>query len=40
MDQLIRNLDDPRSLVLTLTSLGMRMEFMKENHINDSDDSP
>ncbi|ASN39478.1 hypothetical protein CGQ24_10925 [Arthrobacter sp. 7749] len=40
MDRLIRNLDDPRSRVLTLTGLGMRTEFMKENHINDSDDSP
>ncbi len=40
MDRLARNLDDLRQLVRTLTSRGVRVEFVKENLTFTGDDSP
>lgn len=40
MDRLARNLDDLRQLVRTLTSRGVRVEFIKENLTFTGDDSP
>ncbi|RZU46518.1 DNA invertase Pin-like site-specific DNA recombinase [Krasilnikovia cinnamomea] len=40
MDRLARNLDDLRRLVRTLTSKGVRVEFLKENLTFTGDDSP
>jgi DNA invertase Pin-like site-specific DNA recombinase len=40
MDRLARNLDDLRSIVNTLTSEGIRVEFIKESLIFTGEDSP
>jgi DNA invertase Pin-like site-specific DNA recombinase len=40
MDRLARNLDDLRRLVRTLTSKGVRVEFVKENLTFTGEDSP
>jgi DNA invertase Pin-like site-specific DNA recombinase len=40
MDRLARNLDDLRRLVRTLTSKGVRVEFVKENLAFTGEDSP
>jgi DNA invertase Pin-like site-specific DNA recombinase len=40
MDRLARNLDDLRSIVNTLTSDGIRVEFVKESLIFTGEDSP
>ena len=40
MDRLARNLDDLRSLVKTLTSKGVSVEFVKEHLTFNTDDSP
>jgi DNA invertase Pin-like site-specific DNA recombinase len=40
MDRLARNLDDLRQLVRTLTTKGVRVEFIKEGLTFTGDDSP
>ncbi len=40
MDRLARNLDDLRNIVQTLTSRGVRIEFVKESLTFVGDDSP
>jgi DNA invertase Pin-like site-specific DNA recombinase len=40
MDRLARNLNDLRTLVLHLTKLGVRVEFIKEGLIFSGEDSP
>jgi DNA invertase Pin-like site-specific DNA recombinase len=40
MDRLVRNLDDLRHLVQTLTQQGVRIEFVKENLVFTGEDSP
>lgn len=40
MDRLARNLDDLRSIVKTLTSKGVRVEFLKEGQTFTGEDSP
>ncbi len=40
MDRLARNLDDLRNIVQTLTSSGVRIEFVKESLTFVGDDSP
>jgi DNA invertase Pin-like site-specific DNA recombinase len=40
MDRLVRNLDDLRSLVQTLTRRGVRVEFVKEQLVFTAEDSP
>jgi DNA invertase Pin-like site-specific DNA recombinase len=40
MDRLARNLDDLRSIVQTLTSNGVRVEFVKEGLVFTGEDSP
>lgn len=40
MDRLARNLDDLRRVVRTLTSKGVRVEFVKENLTFTGEDSP
>ena len=40
MDRLAHNLDDLRSLVQTLTSKGVRVEFVKESLVFTGEDSP
>ncbi|MBP9726693.1 MAG: recombinase family protein [Gammaproteobacteria bacterium] len=40
MDRLARNLDDLRSIVKTLTNKGVSVEFIKEQLIFTTDDSP
>jgi DNA invertase Pin-like site-specific DNA recombinase len=39
MDRLARNLDDLRKIVTTLTSKGVRIQFLKENLIFTGDDN-
>nr|NNM90119.1 recombinase family protein [Bacilli bacterium] len=40
IDRLARNLDDLRKLVFDLTGRGVRVEFLKENLVFDTTDSP
>ena len=40
MDRLVRNLDDLRRIVQTLTSKGVHIEFVKEHLIFTGEDSP
>ena len=40
MDRLARNLDDLRRIVQSLTGIGVRIEFIKENLLFTDEDSP